>query len=889
MSKEAKEEIARLKSVRGAFKGHCTRDIELAERLLSAGEQADESELKALSGRLDRRMRDVAEKDSEIQKGLAIDALEKDIEDMLSFQDNISVWQERINKFLNTGRKLPVRPIHTNNPTESSESPHKLHIKLPVISIKTFNGNPLQWQTFWDSFNNAINLNRELSAIEKMTYLMGLLEGEAARAISGLPLTSDNYARAIELLNERFGRTQIIISAHMDALAKIHPPNLDTKHLREFYDNCENNIRGLESLGVASETYGSLLIPILLKKLPAELCCLLFRTHPTADSNLKELRTALKEEIETREKGYNLTSPGTSQSAEEDQLIPTIDALYTGTYQRQPKQGNQREQRPKSCSYCNGNHPAIRCDKVATVAERREFLHRHKRCFNCLGVNHIKPQCFSKNRCLKCKKKHHTSICNEPEQQTTKREAAKPEHQQKNEPEPLPKNPPANANKEHVGVAHALNPNTQILMQSAIAQVSKHPNGHYHQARLLFDTGSHRTFITEDMRIKLNLEPVYKESLHVATFGSNQSKKTNYDVVTFNLLSRKEDISINALVTTTICPPLQNTKNVTLPLEFKHLELAEPLHSSEERKVDILIGSDYYTHLITGKMNQSKDESLLATESKVGWLLSGSIPKTICTNHPPWATSSYTIHINQEDEKLDELLAKFWEVNEIPEIHTPEHENVSEKFLKTIHFDKASGTYNVQLPWKSNKQELPTNFELSKRRLKSLIFTLKTKDPALISKYNSQLMEQLDLGFIEKVQEPTNATVIHYIPHFPVFKDSATTKMRIVYDASAKTSPSALCLNDCLYTGPNLIQNLSSILIKFRKHKVAFVADMEKAFLQIALHQNDRDATRFLWLKDINKSFDDGQHSDIQIPARTLWSCTVAIPIERYSTTSPTQ
>ena len=323
-------------------------------------------------------------------------------------------------------------------------------------------------------------------------------------------------------------------------------------------------------------------------------------------------------------------------------------------------------------------------------------------------------------------------------------------------------------------------------MQSAIAQVSKHPNGHYHQARLLFDTGSHRTFITEDMRIKLNLESVYKESLHVTTSGSNQSKKTNYDVVTFNLLSRKEDISINALVTTTICPPLQNTKNVTLPLEFKHLELAEPLHSSEERKVDILIGSDYYTHLITGKMNQSKDESLLATESKVGWLLSGSIPKTICTNHPPWATSIYTIHINQEDEKLDELLTKFWEVNEIPEIHSPEHENVSEKFLKTIHFDKASGTYNVQLPWKSNKQELPTNFELSKRRLKSLIFTLKTKDPALISKYNSQLMEQLDLGFIEKVQEPTNATIIHYIPHFPVFKDSATTKMRIVYDASAK-------------------------------------------------------------------------------------------------------
>ena len=113
--------------------------------------------------------------------------------------------------------------------------------------------------------------------------------------------------------------------------------------------------------------------------------------------------------------------------------------------------------------------------------------------------------------------------------------------------------------------------------------------------------------------------------------------------------------------------------------------------------------------------------------------------------------------------------------------------------------------------------------------------------------------------------------------------------MRIGYDASAKTSPSALCLNNCLYTGPNLIQNLSSILIKFRKHKVAFVADIEKAFLQITLHQNDRDATRFLWLKDINKSFDDDNIQTFRFRRVTLWSCTVAIPIERYSTTSPTQ
>ena len=90
------------------------------------------------------------------------------------------------------------------------------------------------------------------------------------------------------------------------------------------------------------------------------------------------------------------------------------------------------------------------------------------------------------------------------------------------------------------------------------------------------------------------------------------------------------------------------------------------------------------------------------------------------------------------------------------------------------------------------------------------------------------------------------------MPHFPIFKsDSATTKMRIVYDASARMSPKSPSLNDCLHTGPNLMQDLTGILLKFRTHKKAFSADIEKAFLQIELNSLDRDATRFLWLKDL--------------------------------------
>ena len=85
--------------------------------------------------------------------------------------------------------------------------------KLPKLQLKSFSGNILQFREFWESFISAIHSNNEIDKISKYTYLRSLLEDEAGSTISGLPLTSDNYDEAINLLRTRYGNKQVLISA----------------------------------------------------------------------------------------------------------------------------------------------------------------------------------------------------------------------------------------------------------------------------------------------------------------------------------------------------------------------------------------------------------------------------------------------------------------------------------------------------------------------------------------------------------------------------------------------------------------------------------------------------------------------------------------------------
>ncbi len=155
------------------------------------------------------------------------------------------------------------------------------------------------------------------------------------------------------------------------------------------------------------------------------------------------------------------------------------------------------------------------------------------------------------------------------------------------------------------------------------------------------------------------------------------------------------------------------------------------------------------------------------------------------------------------------------------------------------------GWYETGLPWKPNHPPPPTNKTGSRQRLENLVKRLNTNDH--YHDYNAIIQQQLGEGVIEAAPVEATGTEF-YIPHKAVVKSSAeSTKLRIVYDASAKESRTSPSLNDCLNPGPSLQNHLWAILVRSRFHPILLTGDLEKAFLQVRIKELERDALRFHW------------------------------------------
>ena len=184
----------------------------------------------------------------------------------------------------------------------SASSTSAQGVKLPKIQLPKFRGDVTKFQAFWQSFKVAADENESLSVVHKLSYLINSLEGIAKKTLEGLEITEENYQKAVDLLKTRFGKSQQVISAHMRELLNMQmSSNEKANNLRALYDNIQVHVRGLESLGVSSMQYGSLLIPVIMSRMTSEITLQIARKTSQDVWEIDEILDIILAEIEARE------------------------------------------------------------------------------------------------------------------------------------------------------------------------------------------------------------------------------------------------------------------------------------------------------------------------------------------------------------------------------------------------------------------------------------------------------------------------------------------------------------------------------------------------------------------------------------------------------------
>ena len=558
----------------------------------------------------------------------------------------------------------------------------------------------------------------------------------------------------------------------------------------------------------------------------------------------------VEEELTARERTTSsapTTTTFSRRGQDKDKSRPTATSLFAGAQSQAPA---------PACCYCQNPHPSIDCSTVPSASARRQVLRTSGRCFNCLRKGHLGRDCRSANRCRKCKKKHHSSIC----------EGLFPDQQHVPTVQPGPAQP-ANVPSSHLNpdappyIATPTssdicsNNRRMVLLQTARARVHNPSDPHRTmEVRLLLDGGSQRSYITDRVRKLLALEPSGEDRLSIAAFGSHREKPRVCSIVNVGLAMKGyPNMHLSLFVVPMICEPLAGQPISACIEENRHLaslDLADFSDGTSSLEVDILIGSDYYWSLVTGGVCRG-NSGPIAIHTKLGWVLSGSIP---LRESEQSSVNLITTHVLRADslqpdlEPLDDALRSFWELESLG-ICGPE-KMVHDEFADTITFK--DGRYQVSLPWKEFHRPLPDHYQLSLKRLWGLLRRLR-QNPTVLREYDHIIRDQLKRSIVEPVTEETpTSNRLHYLPHHAVFRsDKSTTKVRVVYDASARSEGPSL--NECLHTGPKFNQHILDILLRFRHHRVALTADIEKAFLMISVAEHDRDVLRFLWVDDIEK------------------------------------
>ncbi|XP_045023195.1 uncharacterized protein LOC123467282 [Daphnia magna] len=817
----------------------------------------------------------------------AIRAQEKIDQDAARAQERIihqQEFQDQQNLFRQLIAAIPVAAA----PGAPAAPAAVTSTKLPKRQIKPFKGDVLEWTAFWEGYNAAVH-ESAIPAVQKFGYLKDYLKGEAQLCVENLELTDANYTVAVNLLKAMYGKPDVLIEAHTHKLATLQPVKdiADAAALRCFQLTIQSHINALETLGVARTSHGYLLGSSILRSIPLKLQANCRATQPSESYYTKA--------------GPKFSATGKNNTSNNTDSFPARSQQQADSTNKTSKQNKKKwqptttKERSDSIIFKKANAAlrvlqgdALGHELPNGAEKKKEVITNERRCSNCFG-QHVTTICFNPRRCQRCRAKHHTSLCAEKDTRFGS--------------STIIPNKPAAGSSSTTACASSFG---EIILKTATAYILG-PYAKKIRAILFLDDGSHRTWIKKQISRELQLKIIQVEQIATRAFRQTEAPPAEtHNVVEMTVRGTwpgAPTVRIEALEATDkvgSTGPYQTTE-FARKLWLENENLADDCFEREggDEDVRILVGMDQMFNIMFNEPAITSPCGLRAYSSKLGKVIGGPSQETTSkqsqsivsqllinsncslpqiTSQPSEIFNSIQSNKSEsretgnssllplpenseqicffdstkeskrfEMEKLNFDMSLFWRLENFANLNdcvAVEKDDQFRSFCEEItRFE--DGRYCTPIPWTTDRWRLEINHQMAAVRLRSMLHKLR-KSPVDLANYTKEIEQLIANGFVE--QADFNYDGLHtYLPHHPVYRtDKATTKIRPVFDGAARSKygPS---LNDVLETGPNLNPDLLSVLMRFRMNRIAWIADIEKAFLNIALQPEDAEAVRFLW------------------------------------------
>ena len=670
--------------------------------------------------------------------------------------------------------------------------------------LPSFDGNPEDWPLFISNFKNSTEIGG-YSHGENLMRLQACLRGRAKELVKSKLLIPSMVPEIIQTLEMCFGRPEHILDSMVEKATKTPPLKDRLDGLIEYALVVRNICSTMEACRLEAHLNNPMLVKSLVDKLPNNQKLSWAMTTKSKQVPIVKCFSDWLYEIAAA--ASQVVTPATF-SGKKGAVVNTHQHLSKPT-----------------CVFCKQEaHKIQNCGEfqALNLDAKWNCVKENRLCRQCL--NYHKGKCFSNKKCDigGCTFKHHPLLHNYAKDAVNNQVASVNAHNDDNKSRPL----------------------------FRILPICIHAQGKTIQTFAFLDEGSSVTLMEQSLYNQLGLVGK-KEPLELRWTGDtirseDDSVKTNMEV---SGDQRDDKFTLYDVHTVrNLALPIQSLDMNDVIRNHSHLR-GLPIKSYTNAKPLILIGLNNWRVAVPIKVKEGGRHEPIATKTRLGWTLQGSGPNLD-------SFASLNIHFCECESRFkmlhDEVKEYFaLEQPREQQIMSAENQKAMQILEKTT--VKRDNKYEVGLLWKESNLQLPESYQVACHRLKCLSRKFK-KDPGLQQTMQTEIDKLVSKGYAREVTEAEklmSSGRIWYLPIFVATNPNKPGKVRMVWDAAAKSNHKSL--NDFLMTGPDLLTSLFNVLLEFRVGQIAISGDIAEMFHRIDVRDDDMHAQRFLWLGEHNQ------------------------------------